>query len=64
MTAILQTSAPAQFATFINRNEIEFQLTVVTFDGDTHSVVVVAASKDEAAEIAASMIPGADYVMF
>lgn len=41
----------------------EYMIEVVTFDGDSVSFTIEAASEDEAQMIAAAMVDNADYIM-
>lgn len=41
----------------------EYMIEVVTFDGDSVSFTIEAASEDEAQMIAAAMVDDADYIM-
>lgn len=51
-------SSPASSETFR-----EYQVEIVTFDGDSFFESIVAASEEEAAEMAASMFDNTDFVM-
>ena len=47
-----------------NNNELkEFQVEVVTFDGESEIVYVEAYNEDEASDIAAAQVGDADYTM-
>jgi hypothetical protein len=47
-----------------NSDELkEYQVEVITFDGESERVFVEAGNEDEAAEIACSMVEDADYTM-
>ncbi len=61
MTAIFTNS---NFFALNSNNEIrEYQIEVITFDGDSEIVYVEAHDASEAQEIAASMVENADYCM-
>lgn len=64
MQSVIFDSIPAQFADFIAKNEIVFQVTAVTFDGEEITVHIEASTKEEAAEIAAETLDNIDYVTF
>ncbi|MCF0182629.1 MAG: hypothetical protein HUK11_10345 [Muribaculaceae bacterium] len=61
MTAIFSNSS--LFANKFNNKRSEYQVEVVTFDGESVTVYVTASSASEAAEIAASSVDNADYTM-
>ena len=47
-----------------NNNELkEFQVEVITFDGESEIVYVEAYNEDEASDIAAAQVGDADYTM-
>ena len=61
MTAVFSFSASASFN---ESNELrEYQVEVITFDGESEIVYVEAYDEYEAQEIAASMVADADYTM-
>ena len=61
MTAVFSFSARASFN---ESNELrEYQVEVITFDGESEIVYVEAYDEYEAQEIAASMVADADYTM-
>lgn len=64
MQSVIFDSIPAQFADFIAKNEIVFQVTAVTFDGEEITVHIEASTKEEAAELASENIENIDYIMF
>lgn len=41
----------------------EYQVEVITFDGDSQTVYVEARSEEEASDLAADMVGNADYTM-
>lgn len=46
-----------------NRRLKEYQIEVMTFDGESEIVYVVARTSEEAQEKAAAQVPNADYTM-
>ena len=61
MTAVFSFSARASFN---ESNELrEYQVEVITFDGESEIVYVVARTSEEAQEKAAAQVPNADYTM-
>ena len=63
MTHISQF-AVKDFDAYENSNELkEYQVEVVTFDGESETVYVEAYNEDEASNKAASQVGNADYVM-
>lgn len=46
-----------------NRRLKEYQVEVMTFDGESEIVYVVARTSEEAQEKAAAQVPNADYTM-
>ena len=61
MTAVFSFSARASFN---ESNELrEYQVEVITFDGDSYTEEIEARNADEAQEIAASMYDNVDYTM-
>ena len=61
MTAVFSFSARASFN---ESNELrEYQVEVITFDGDSEIVYVEAYDEHEALDTAASMVDNADYCM-
>ncbi|MCM1311215.1 MAG: hypothetical protein NC301_09390 [Bacteroides sp.] len=46
-----------------NRRLKEYQVEVITFDGESEIVYVIARTADEAQEKAAAQVPDADYTM-
>ncbi len=46
-----------------NRRLKEYQVEVITFDGESEIVYVIARTADEAQEKAAARVPDADYTM-
>ena len=46
-----------------NRRLKEYQVEVITFDGESEIVYVIARTADEAQEKAAAQVPYADYTM-
>lgn len=61
MTSVYSSTS---FASFIDSSiASEYMVEVVTFDGDSVSLTIEAASEDEAQMIAAAMIDNADYIM-
>lgn len=46
-----------------NRRLKEYQVEVMTFDGESEIVYVVARTSEEAQEMAAAQVPNADYTM-
>lgn len=46
-----------------NRRLKEYQVEVITFDGESEIVYVVASTSEEAQEKAAAQVPNADYTM-
>lgn len=46
-----------------NRRLKEYQVEVITFDGESEIVYVVARTSEEAQEKAAAQVPDADYTM-
>lgn len=46
-----------------NRRLKEYQVEVITFDGESEIVYVIAQTADEAQEKAAAQVPDADYTM-
>lgn len=64
MQSVIFDSVPAQFADFIAKNEIVFQVTAITYDGEEITVHIEASSKEEAAQIAAETIYNVDYITF
>jgi hypothetical protein len=46
-----------------NRRLKEYQVEVITFDGESEIVYVVARTSEEAQEKAAAQVPNADYTM-
>lgn len=46
-----------------NRRLKEYQVEVITFDGESEIVHVIARTADEAQEKAAAQVPDADYTM-
>ena len=61
MTAVFSFSARASFD---ESNELrEYQVEVITFDGDSETIYVEAHDADEAQEIASNIVADADYVM-
>ena len=47
-----------------NSNELkEYQVEVITFDGESETVYVEAYNEDEASDIAAAQVGDADYTM-
>lgn len=46
-----------------NRRLKEYQIEVITFDGESEIVYVVARTAEEAQEKAAAQVPDADYTM-
>ena len=46
-----------------NRRLKEYQVEVITFDGESEIVYVIARTVDEAQEKAAAQVPDADYTM-
>ena len=67
-TALAQ-SVKSQFAVkdidaYENGNELkEYQVEVITFDGESETVYVEAYNEDEASNMAAAQVGNADYVM-
>ncbi len=57
----------AQFSRFSSPSSDEtykeYQVEIVTFDGDSYFETIEAASEEEAAEIAAGMVGNTDFVM-
>jgi hypothetical protein len=41
----------------------EYQVEVITYDGDSHTVYVEARNEEEASDMAAEMVGNADYTM-
>ena len=63
MTHISQF-AVKDFDAYENGNELkEYQVEVVTFDGESEPVYVEAYNEDEASNMAAAQVGNADYVM-
>lgn len=63
MTHISQFAVMDSFAN-ANDNELkEYQVEVVTFDGESETVYVEAYNEDEASNKAAAQVDNADYVM-
>lgn len=63
MTHISQF-AVKDFDAYENSNELkEYQVEVVTFDGESETVYVEAYNEDEASCIAAEQVGNADYTM-
>ena len=61
MTAVFSFSARASFN---ESNELrEYQVEVITFDGESEIVYVVARTAEEAQEKAAAQVADADYTM-
>ena len=61
VTAVFSNS---KFFSFSSNNELrEYQVEVITFDGDSETIYVEAHDADEAQEIASNMVADADYVM-
>lgn len=46
-----------------NRRYKEYQIEVITFDGDSEIVYVTARTSEEAQAMAAAQVPDADYTM-
>ncbi len=46
-----------------NRRYKEYQIEVITFDGDSETVYVTARTSEEAQAKAAAQVPDADYTM-
>lgn len=46
-----------------NRRYKEYQIEVITFDGDSETVYVTARTSEEAQAKAAALVPDADYTM-
>ena len=46
-----------------NRRYTEYQIEVITFDGDSEIVYVTARTSEEAQAMAAAQVPDADYTM-
>ncbi len=46
-----------------NRRYKEYQIEVITFDGDSETVYVTARTSEEAQAMAAAHVPDADYTM-
>lgn len=46
-----------------NRRYKEYQIEVITFDGDSETVYVTARTSEEAQAMAAAQVPDADYTM-
>lgn len=46
-----------------NRRYKEYQIEVITFDGDSETVYVTARTSEEAQAQAAAQVPDADYTM-
>lgn len=63
MTHISQF-AVKDFDAYENSNELkEYQVEVITFDGESEMVYVEAYNEDEASNMAAAQVGNADYVM-
>ena len=63
MTHISQF-AVKDFDAYENSNELkEYQVEVITFDGESEMVYVEAYNEDEASNIAAARVSNADYTM-
>ena len=63
MTHISQF-AVKDFDAYENGNELkEYQVEVITFDGESETVYVEAYNEDEASNKAAAQVDNADYVM-
>lgn len=61
MTAVFSNS---KFFSNSSDNELrEYQVEVITYDGDSETVYVEAADADEAQAMAANMVDNADYTM-
>lgn len=61
MTVVFPNS---KFFSYSSDNELrEYQVEVITYDGDSETVYVEAADADEAQVMAASMVANADYTM-
>lgn len=61
MTAVFSNS---KFFSFDSDNELrEFQVEVITYDGDSEIVYVEARDAYEAQQMAAEMVANADYIM-
>lgn len=46
-----------------NRRYKEYQIEVITFDGESETVYVTARTSEEAQAMAAAQVPDADYTM-
>ena len=56
--------AVKDFDAYDNSNELkEYQVEVITFDGESETVYVEAYNEDEASNIAAARVGNADYTM-
>ena len=63
MTHISLFAAMNSFENDYNDEVIEYQVEVVTFDGESETVYVEAYNEDEASNMAAAQVGNADYVM-